>query len=985
MTSRWRAALSRPSRALTPSCQAGLVGAVRVDLLGPLRLVVDGAVVEVRGFRRRIVVVRLALAEGRTVTADQLVDALWPEGAPDSGRQALHSHISRLRSQLGPAGDRLMTTPEGYRLDLGGDGLDVAEARALLGLAKAELEHNPGAAYAHLLDADELWRGPALAEFAELSAFAAASFEAEHLHREVTDMLIAAAVADGQANAVLGLAAAAAAEDPLRERAVLLQMQALAATGEASAALQVARNYRHRLVEEAGLDPSPALNAAERVVAAGVAEAPAAAGKPIRPATSLFGRDADLAALHRLLASNRLVSVVGPGGVGKTRVALEVARRADRATVLLLAPVTDPAAVSFALAHAMGLTVSHGDVLAACAALLADGPRLLVVDNCEHLLDATRDLVTELLGSCPRLQVLATSREPLGVAFEHVFRLGPLPTPSLGAAQDAARSPAVEVFLDRAARVRRGAVRPGDLGVVADLVRRLDGMPLAIELAAGRLSTFSLADLLDRLDRALDLLGGGQPSADARHRSLRATLEWSHQLLTSDEQRLFRHLAVFVDGTDLDTAEQVATDLGLSVDPGIVLARLVDASMLEARFTGAGTTRYRMLETLRTFGLDRLAAKGETDSATSRLIRWAVDVARWFDQTAATVDEAEADATLRRELANLRAAWRTARSRGQVTEAAAIVAALFDAVMSRDLVEVRVWARELADDPVVRGQPHAAAVFGAAAYAAYAAGEQHKAEDYARAGLVEGGDGVPHCRHALAVSALAKGAWDEALEHSLASDAVAHQRHGFLGLAALANAYAGDLDRARIFNARWLAEATSPSRLAWATYYQAEIENLADHNELAEQRYVEAITLGRQAGDTFVIGVATIGLANLHAVDGREHEALAGYRDVIDLFARTGYWTHQWIALRNLTSLLRRLGDVETAEVLEAAADVAPDAPAIPATSRRLATPPPDRPPEAGRRSVQIPGRTETLDIARQAIERHLSRPVSVSGRGLQI
>jgi predicted ATPase/DNA-binding SARP family transcriptional activator len=947
-----------------------------VDLLGPLRLVVDGAVVEVRGFRRRTVLVRLALAEGRTVTADQLVDALWPEEAPDSGRQALHSHISRLRTQLGSAGDRLVTTPEGYRLELGGDGLDVAEARELLRRAKAELEQHPEAAYAHLLDAHGLWRGPALAEFAGLAPLAAAAFEAEQLHHEVTDTLIAAAVAAGQADAVLGLAAAAVAADPLRERAVLLQMQALAATGAASSALQVARDYRHRLVEETGLDPSPALNAAERAVAAGVAEAPVADGKPIRPATSLIGREVEVAALHRLLASDRLVTVVGPGGVGKTRVALEVASRSDRATVLLLAPVTDPAAMAFALAQALGLSVSHGEVLAACAALLADGPRLLIVDNCEHLLDATRDLVTELLGSCPRLQVLATSREPLGVAAEHVFRLGPLPTPSLSAASNAARSPAVEVFLDRAARVRRGAVGPGDLGAVADLVRRLDGMPLAIELAAGRLSTFSLADLLDRLDRALDLLGGGQPSADARHRSLRATLEWSHDLLTSDEQRLFRHLSVFVDGTDLKTTEQVATDLGLSVDPGTVLARLVDASMLEATFTGAGHTRYRLLETLRTFGLDRLAATGETDSATFRLIRWAVELARWFDQTAATVDEAEADGTLRRELANVRAAWRTARSRGLVTEAAAIVSGLFDAVMSRDLVEVRVWARELADDPVLRGQPRAAAVFGAAAYAAYAAGEQKQAEDYARAGLIEGGDGVPHCRHALAVSALAKGAWDEAIEHSLGPDVVAHQRHGFLGVAALASAYAGDLDRARTFNARWLAEATSPSRLAWATYYQAEIENLAGRNDLAEQRYLEAITLGRKAGDSFVVGVATIGFANLRAVDGREHEALAGYHDVIELFARTGYWTHQWIALGNLANLLRRLGDVETAEVLEAAADAAPDAPATPATSRRPAIPPPGRPPAAGRQSPQLPVRTEILNVARQAIARHLEQPV---------
>jgi hypothetical protein len=173
-------------------------------------------------------------------------------------------------------------------------------------------------------------------------------------------------------------------------------------------------------------------------------------------------------------------------------------------------------------------------------------------------------------------------------------------------------------------------------------------------------------------------------------------------------------------------------------------------------------------------------------------------------------------------------------------------------------------------------------------------------------------------------------------------------------------------------NDRWLAEVTSPSRLAWATHYQAEIESLARCQDLAEQRYLEAMTLGRNAGDTFVIGVATIGLATLRASDGREHEALAGYREVIEVFARTGYWTHQWIALRNLATLLRRLDDVETAGVIEAAADVAPDAPANPATSTHLA-PTRERPPETvGLRPV--PGRAEILALARGAIERHLTR-----------
>ena len=317
------------------------------------------------------------------------------------------------------------------------------------------------------------------------------------------------------------------------------------------------------------------------------------------------------------------MTVVGPGGVGKTRVALEVAARADAPAVVLLAPVTDPAAIPHALAAALHLDVVSGDVLAACAALLGDRPGLLVVDNCEHLLDAARDVVGALLSACPRLSVLATSREPLGLSAEHAFRLAPLALPRPG--QEPSQSAAVAVFLDRARRVRPGAApTPADLELVADVVRHLDGMPLAIELAAGRLSTFSLADLHRRLDRALDLLGG-RPSGEARHRTLRATVEWSYQLLGDDERRLFRYLSVFVDGIALDAAEQLATDLELAGDPGTVLSRLVDASMLEAEFaestefTGTGT-RYRMLETLRAFGLDRLAAEGEDRDADDRLL-----------------------------------------------------------------------------------------------------------------------------------------------------------------------------------------------------------------------------------------------------------------------------------------------------------------------------------------------------------------------------
>lgn len=402
----------------------------RVAVLGPLLLTVDGAAVDVRGPKRRVVLALLALAEGRAVTVDSLVDALWPAEVPDSGRQALHSHVSRLRAHLGPAAARLQTGLDGYRLDLGQDDLDLVQARALLAAARADADRDPAAALSLLREAHALWRGPVLADLTDVGPIAAAVQGCAHLHRDVTDAIVATAIAAGQANAVLDLAAQSLAADPLRESAVLLQMRALAATGRAPEALRTGREYRRRLADETGLDPSPALSEVERDIAGGsIGPSPNRPDGPAQPTTRLIGREAQVAALHRQLAAERLVTLVGPGGVGKTAVALEVARRSGAATVLLLAPVTDPAAIPHALAAALHLQVVQGDVLSACVALLGDRHGLLVADNCEHLLDAVRDTVGRILAGCPRLCVLATSREPLGLAAEYTSRLPPLRLP----------------------------------------------------------------------------------------------------------------------------------------------------------------------------------------------------------------------------------------------------------------------------------------------------------------------------------------------------------------------------------------------------------------------------------------------------------------------------------------------------------------------------------------------------------------------------
>lgn len=940
---------------------------VRVEVLGPLRLFVDGRPVDVPGPKRRAVLALLALAEGRIVTVDHLLGALWPSEVPESGRRALHNHVSRLRALLGSAATRLETRHDGYRLALGRDELDLARARALLAAARSTAPHDPVGTLARLREAHRLWRGPVLADLAEVLPIAAAVEELAQLHREVTGALITNAVAAGEAEAVLGLAAASLAADPLREPAALHLIRALAAAGQAPEALRVAREFRHRLIEETGLDPSPALGELERGVLGGTAAPTRTRGEPpVQPTTRLLGREEQVAALHRLLATERLVTLVGPGGVGKTRVALEVARQSGAATVLMLAPVTDPAAIPHALAAALNLTVVQGDVRSACLAVLSDHPGLLMIDNCEHLLDPVRNTVDAILASCPKLSVLATSREPLGLAAEHTSRLAPLPLPRTE--EDLAHVPSVALFLDRASRVRPGAsLTPTELPTVAEIVRRLDGMPLAIELAAGRLSTFSLTDLRDRLHRALDLLGGGAPSGSARHRTLRATIEWSYQLLTDDQRRLFRQLSVFADGVDLDTAERLAADLGLTSDPGRVLARLVDASMIDARFEGG--TRYHILETLRAFGLDRLAAAGEDWAAAGRMIRWAVELTGWLSTAMLTEQEPEADAVLRRELPNLRAAWRLARSRGALDDAAALVIGLFDAITYRDLVELRDWAGELADDPGIATHPRASAVLGVAAEAAYHSGDYRRAGRLARAGLARATDhtGTWYCLMVLSVADLARGAYAEVVEHSLAASVLADQPRENLGIAALATAYAGDLDEARSLNDRGLGHAVSPTMRSWGAYVAGEIESLAGHSELAEQHYVRAIDLARTSGATFLVGVATVGLLAVRAAAGQVREALGGYRDVIDYFARSGNWTHLWVTLRNLAALLRRLGDDEPAALIDAAAEHAPDAPA----EGRSGDP---APPAHAVSATPLPHRATILDVARAAIERNLTR-----------
>jgi predicted ATPase len=415
---------------------------------------------------------------------------------------------------------------------------------------------------------------------------------------------------------------------------------------------------------------------------------------------SFVGREGQLAEVARLLGECRLVTVTGTGGVGKTRLAREVARQvagrfADGVWLAELAGVGDPVLVPAVVAGVLGLRLAPGVALAEA---LAGRQLLLVLDNCEHLADAVAGLCNAVLLTADDVWVLATSREPLGVAGEACYRLPPLALPEPGDLAEVAGSEAVRLFADRAGRADAHFVLDGESAPVAgQIVARLDGLPLAIELAAARVEALGLAQLLGRLDDRFALLAGGDRRAAARQRSLAATVDWSYQLLDEQERRVFRAVALFPGPFTLEAAEAVA-----GPDAALAVLHLVDCSLLTAPRQGRdGRARYLMLETLRAFGTERLAEDGERDAAAAAMAAFALGVAeqaaaglatvpgelaagRWLDAEDATVQQVlawalEHDPGLAARLAAALAPWWLLRSRWatgcQLLAAAASVSA----------------------------------------------------------------------------------------------------------------------------------------------------------------------------------------------------------------------------------------------------------------------------------------------------------------------
>lgn len=608
----------------------------------------DDAVLPVAGARLRGLLVRLALAGGRAVEPGVLVDAIWADEPPSGPAHALQTLVSRLRRALTSTGAPrgvVVKVSGGYRMAVDAADVDALRFERLTAAGRERLRAgDPDAASTALAEAVALWGDHPGAEPPVITAVApTVATRLARVSIEAVADLAEAELSLGRAEAAAARLSGLLAEQTVHERAAALLMEALATQGRQAEALAVYERVRQRLADVLGADPGTALREHHlrllrsdqpvSVPNAPAGGAPARSPEQIRPTnlpaplTSFIGRDDDLTRIGTLLTTGRLVTVLGPGGAGKTRLALEAARRhesRDGAWLIDLASVTEPAKIARAVLTGIGLRGGtmldarkrvEDDELDVLVGEFGGRECLLLVDNCEHLIGAVAHLVAALLPRCPGLRVLATSREPLAVDGEALVPLGPLTLPGPDDSVEQARTAAsVRLFTERAAAVRpRFDVDEITLPDIVRVVHGLDGMPLALELAAARLRTLSLPDLADGMSDRFRLLSTGSRIAPPRHRTLRAVIAWSWELLGEHERIVAERISILPGGVTPASATAVCAGTTVpTADIPELLATLVDRSLLQL---APGTGRYRMLETIREYGADRLTDTGDLGTA----------------------------------------------------------------------------------------------------------------------------------------------------------------------------------------------------------------------------------------------------------------------------------------------------------------------------------------------------------------------------------
>ncbi|MGH8834630.1 MAG: BTAD domain-containing putative transcriptional regulator, partial [Actinomycetes bacterium] len=804
------------------------------EVLGQLRVLDgNGAEVHLSAPKVRTLLALLLVNRGRPVSVDRIADTLWGDVPPRSAPNLVQGYIRDLRQRLGA--QEVTTVQGGYRLDVRWGSVDAERFEDLV--------------RAHRYDeALALWHGAALEEWVEQPWARATAVRLEELRLSAVEARLAQEVDAGLASAVLAELAALVEEHPLRERLRVLLVTALYAAGRQADALAAYAQARRYLADEVGLEPGPELRAVEAAVLAQDSSLLAAPTRspaaPPAPVTALVGRDGDLAGLRSALMASRLVTLSGPGGIGKTRLAVELAVApaplVGPAWFVALAPVLASDDVAVSVARALQLAESPGHEIDLIRDYLSRRPGLLVLDTCEHVVEAVAGLATHLLSHCPDLRILATTRQPLRAPGEQIVQLGGL--------DEAAGA---EVFTARARAANPTAELPTDR--VRAIVGKLEGVPLALELAAARIASLSLEQLVNSLSRPLDALAGDALAGDPRHRTMRAVIRWSHDLLDERDREAFAALSVFVGSFDREAASAVVPD-----DGSAAVDHLLRRSLLTRVVDLAGQARYRFLDPVRHFAQET-ATPTMRDRACRQHVDYHTSLAARINGRIQT-DEATAWAAIARACAeDLRKAATYAISERSASAGRLVADMYWPWFLDGQLSELRSWANAVLSaetDAHVRAR-----LLRVLASTALAQGDAATAVDHA-------------CRQLDAATAL----------QDLELVALAQN---LLGMAAWAQgdySAAGEHHLAAMRNAR---NCGRPWTLALVAALAGRTAHATGDQKAGEELLREAEALAEKVGEPMVLGSALDYRAHAEFALGRTAEAaalasrsLAAYRSI---------------------------------------------------------------------------------------------------------
>lgn len=873
---------------------------VEIKVLGPTQVLRDSEPVDIGGPTQRRLLASLVAQADEVVPVRALLEDLWGDDPPPSGPASIQSYVSRLRRALGT--EVIETTSPGYRLVSNGLAIDSQE---FLDAATA-LPADPEGRREAIDSALRLWRGPPFEDFPHVEYASRRLLETRYDLEEERARLMADA---GEGNAAVSALEKITVEEPLRESAWATLGLVLMRLGRQPEAVRALNRYRDNLAE-IGLEPGSVFEEAETSV---FAEPPKASPRRIpHPGSSFVGRRDEVSELTRLLEENRLVSVVGPGGMGKTRLVTEAARAWEETDIVFvrLESLSDHREVAPAVLNALGGETRGNPTESVIAHLSRSGPTLVVLDNAEHVIDTTAALVTEVTSST-EATVLVTSREPLNIPGEAVMTLGPLDPGS-----------AVELYRDRALAVDPHFDAPSS--TLDMLCEELDYMPLAIEMAAARSKALAPEEIIERIGREYGLLARPLRGRTERHRSLDAMVNWSYDLLDPPAQRVFERLSVVWGTFDVDVATALA-GFGVVAENHVagIVADLVEKSLVDRTRSG----RFRMLRVLKSFAAQKLADGPDEEETRRRHARWFAELATQIGRGLSSPDELLWIGRANDSVEDLGSALTWSAEHGDLDVTKDILEGLFDWFYHRHPPAITNWG-----DMVLAVTEGHEAHSAASAWAALAAVKRHDMEGAHQ--IAFGGTGVegPAGRYAWFMTgevACYTGRLEDALDafrRQMIRASHVEDRIGVIdGLAGetMVLAFEGHFDRAMEVAEelqRATAEIAAPTYQAYSRYATAEAIIVSDPERAAEL-FQSAVGLAASVNNHYIQALAATSLGSVLSALGRHSEAIEILRKTIGMWDSLGIPNYQWAGIQFLGAVLAATGEHENAARLLAAAD----------------------------------------------------------------